>query len=178
MTPARTLVLMLALTLAWMAFAPKVLAAEPDPVVIAGGGPLDPVPTPAPAPAEMDLTAPSGLTAEDLRLRYNLRGLEAAFVAAVAAHGVRADFLAAVAALESGWGRYQFRPNNIMGFGQLAFASPEECIDHVAAYLAANYLDPDGIYYNGPTVAGVCVRYNGRAAWAAAVAALMEEIRP
>ena len=174
MTPARTLVLMLALTLAWMAFAPKVLAAEP--AVIAGGGPLDPLPLPA--PTEMDLTAPSGLTAADLQLKYDLRGLEAAFVAAEAEHGVRADFLAAVAALESGWGRYQFRQNNIMGFGQLAFASPEECIDHVAAYLAEHYLTPDGMYYNGPTVVGVCVRYNGRAAWAAAVAALMEEIRP
>ena len=92
------------------------------------------------------LTSPSGLAAEDLHLRHNLVGLEQAFIDAEAKHGVRADFLAAVAALESGWGRYQFRPNNIMGFGQMEFSSMEECIDTVAAYLAKHYLSPDGKY--------------------------------
>ena len=67
------------------------------------------------------LTSPSGLAAEDLHLRHNLIGLEQVFIDAEVKHGVRADFLAAVAALESGWGRYQFRPNNIMGFGQMEF---------------------------------------------------------
>lgn len=50
------------------------------------------------------LTSPSGLDAEDLHLRHNLIGLEQAFIDAESEHGVRADFLAAVAALESGWG--------------------------------------------------------------------------
>lgn len=77
------------------------------------------------------LTSPSGLAAGDLHLRHNLIGLEQAFIDAEAKHGVRADFLAAVAALESGWGRHQFRPNNIMGFGQMEFSSMEECIDTV-----------------------------------------------
>lgn len=52
------------------------------------------------------LTSPSGLAAEDLHLLHNLIGLEQAFIDAESEHGVRADFLAAVAALESGWGRY------------------------------------------------------------------------
>ena len=69
------------------------------------------------------LTSPSGLAAEGLHLRHNLIGLEQVFIDAEVKHGVRADFLAAVAALESGWGRYQFRPNNIMGFGQMEFSS-------------------------------------------------------
>lgn len=64
------------------------------------------------------LTSPSGLAAEDLHLRHNLIGLEQVFIDAEVKHGVRADFLAAVAALESGWGRYQFRPNNIMASGK------------------------------------------------------------
>lgn len=67
------------------------------------------------------LTSPSGLAAEDLHLRHNLIGLEQVFIDAEVKHGVRADFLAAVAALESGWGRYQFRPNNIMGFADGVF---------------------------------------------------------
>ena len=85
--------------------------------------------------------------------------------------------VAAVAALESGWGRYQFRPNNIMGFGQMEFSSMEECIDTVAAYLAKHYLSPDGKYYNGETVEGVCVRYNGNPEWAEVVQQIMEEVR-
>lgn len=123
------------------------------------------------------LTSPSGLAAEDLHLRHNLIGLERVFIDAEVKHGVRADFLAAVAALESGWGRYQFRPNNIMGFGQKEFSSMEECIDTVAAYLAKHYLSPDGKYYNGETVEGVCVRYNGNPEWAEVVQQIMEEVR-
>lgn len=123
------------------------------------------------------LTSPSGLAAEDLHLRHNLIGLEQVFIDAEVKHGVRADFLAAVAALESGWGRYQFRPNNIMGFGQKEFSSMEECIDTVAAYLAKHYLSPDGKYYNGETVEGVCVRYNGNPEWAEVVQQIMEEVR-
>ncbi len=123
------------------------------------------------------LTSPSGLDAEDLHLRHNLIGLEQAFIDAESEYGVRADFLAAVAALESGWGRYQFRPNNIMGFGQKEFSSMEECIDTVAAYLAKHYLSPDGKYYNGETVEGVCVRYNGNLEWAEVVQQIMEEVR-
>lgn len=133
-----------------------------------------------PETAEVDdglLTSPSGLAAEDLHLRHNLVGLEQTFIDAEDKHGVRADFLAAVAALESGWGRYQFRPNNIMGFGQMEFSSMEECIDTVAAYLAKNYLSPDGKYYNGETVAGVCIRYNGSPEWAESVQQIMEEVR-
>lgn len=123
------------------------------------------------------LTSPSGLMPEDLSLQYDLVGLEQAFVDAETKYGVRADFLAAVAALESGWGRHQFQPNNIMGFGQMEFSSMEECIDTVAAYLAKHYLNPDGKYYNGETVKGVCVRYNGSSEWAETVQQIMEEVR-
>ena len=123
-----------------------------------------------------DLTEPSGLTADDMILLHDLEGLEQVFVDAERRHGVRADFLAAIAALESGWGRYQFEENNIMGFGGLEFGSLEDCIDHVAEFLSEHYLDPDGMYYNGTTVDGVCVKYNGRSEWTEAVEGLMKEI--
>jgi len=126
--------------------------------------------------AAQDLTHPSGLTADDLHLLHELKGLEQAFIDAETKHGVRADFLAAVAALESGWGQYQFEENNIMGFGWRGFDSPAHCIDHVAGYLAEHYLDPEGMYYNGATVAGVCVKYNGCDAWTQSVESLMNEI--
>lgn len=130
-------------------------------------------------PEEKDefLTSPSGLTAEDLCLLYELKGYEQVFIDAEKEHGVRADFLAAVAALESGWGRYQFFPNNVMGFGQRSFSSVRECVNTVAAFLAEHYLASDGQYYNGATVEGVCVYYNGRTEWALEVSQLMNRIR-
>lgn len=128
--------------------------------------------------AGVDLSAPSGLTAEDLSLLHELEGYEQTFIDAEAEHGVRADFLAAIAALESGWGRYQFMPNNIMGFGDRSFESFEDCIDYVAAWLSEHYLDPDGIYYSGNTVRDVCVYYNGADIWSDCVIRLMGEINP
>lgn len=130
-------------------------------------------------PEEKDefLTSPSGLTAEDLCLLYELKGYEQVFIDAEKEYGVRADFLAAVAALESGWGRYQFFPNNVMGFGQRSFSSVRECVNTVAAFLAKHYLASDGQYYNGATVEGVCVYYNGRTEWALEVSQLMNQIR-
>lgn len=47
----------------------------------------------------------------------------------------------------------------------------------LAAYLAKHYLSPDGKYYNGETVEGVCVRYNGNPEWAEVVQQIMEEVR-
>lgn len=123
------------------------------------------------------LTSPSGLTADDLCLSYVLNGHEQDFIDAEEKYGVRADFIAAIAALESGWGRHQFLANNVMGFGSRAFNSISECIDYVAGFLAENYLQPGGRYYNGATVAGVCVCYNGRAEWANAVTELMSIVR-
>ena len=83
-----------------------------------------------------------------------------------------AGFLAAVAALESGWGESELarEKNNLFGWrgadGYMAFDSPEDCIDHVAEYLADEYLDPDGLYYNGLSVEDVAISYcEGNADW-------------
>lgn len=59
----------------------------------------------------------------------------------------------------------------------MEFDSQEDCIDHVAKYLAKHYLDPDGVYYNGSTVEGISVYYcGGNEDWIKAIYGLMHEI--
>lgn len=117
--------------------------------------------------AERDLTEPSGYSAEELSkgLLYELCALSEEFIAAEEKYGVNAIFLCSVAALESGWGKYCFRPNNIFGWSGKSFESKAECIDFVASKLMENYLSEDGKYYNGKTVSGVNVFYNGNSFW-------------
>ena len=115
-----------------------------------------------------------------LNLQGDLAPLEDAFLQAEADHGVDAAFLAAVAALESGWGESELarEKNNLFGWrgadGYMVFDSKEDCIDHVAAYLAKEYLDPDGIYYRGTAVEDVAKHYcGGNEAWIEAVKNIM-----
>lgn len=124
------------------------------------------------------LTATSGLT-----LQGELAPLEDAFLAAESTYGVDASFLAAVAALESGWGKSELarKKNNLFGWrgadGYMAFDSPEDCIDHVAEYLAEEYLDPDGLYYNGLSVENVAENYcGGNADWVKMVEEIMQSV--
>lgn len=121
------------------------------------------------------LTATSGLA-----LQGDLIPLEDAFLEAESTYGVDASFLAAVAALESGWGKSELarKKNNLFGWrgadGYMAFDSPEDCIDHVAEYLAEEYLDPDGLYYNGLSVEDVAISYcGGNADWVKMVTGIM-----
>ncbi len=127
---------------------------------------------------ERDLTVPSGFTEEELAagLRGELISLAPDFIAAEEKYGVNAVFLAAVAALESGWGKSCFRPNNIFGWSGKNFGSKEECIDFVASKIAEHYLSDGGKYYNGKTVAGVNVCYNGSAFWERKVSGIMAMI--
>lgn len=118
-----------------------------------------------------------------LTLRGELAPLEDAFLAAESTYGVDASFLAAVAALESGWGKSELarEKNNLFGWrgadGYMAFNSPEECIDHVAAFLAAEYLSPEGLYYNGLTVEDVAEHYcGGNADWVEMVKEIMASV--
>lgn len=118
-----------------------------------------------------------------LNLQGDLANLEDAFLQAEADHGVDAAFLAAVAALESGWGESELarEKNNLFGWrgadGYMAFDSPEDCIDHVAEYLAEEYLDPDGLYYNGLSVEDVAENYcGGNADWVKMVEEIMKSV--
>ena len=130
------------------------------------------------AETESDLTLKSGFSAEELEagLRGELCLYARDFVLAEEKYGVNAVFLAAVAALESGWGKYCFRENNIFGWSGKSFSSKEECIDFVASKIAEHYLSEDGKYYNGKTVSGVNVFYNGSDLWAKKVKEIMAMI--
>lgn len=128
--------------------------------------------------AGMDLTEKSGFSAEQLEagLREELVFLAKDFIAAEKRYGVNAVFLAAVAALESGWGKSCFRENNIFGWKGKNFDSKAECIDFVAAKMAELYLCEDGKYYNGKNLAGVNICYNGNDFWEEKIAAIMAMI--
>ena len=114
------------------------------------------------------LLCPSNVTSEELAaaLKYDLISLASCFIEAEELYGVNACYLASIAALESGWGRYQFKENNLFGFGHMSFDSPEECIYYVAEFLATNYLVEDGRYFSGGyTLRHVNKYYNGSDEW-------------
>lgn len=128
---------------------------------------------------ESELTKPCGLTEEELasRLLYELPQYAGDFLVAEEKHGVNACFLAAIASLESGHGRYCFKPNNIFGWSGKSFESVPECIDYVAEKLATNYLDPEGKYYRGGTIADIGKVYcPGREEWVTKVTGIYEKL--
>ena len=127
---------------------------------------------------KIDLTTPCGYSAKELSkgLSGELFDLTEEFLAAEEKYGVNALFLCAVAALESGWGKYCFRPNNIFGWSGKDFESKADCIDFVASKIAEHYLSEDGKYYNGKTVSGVNVCYNGSDFWKNKIPVLMAMI--
>lgn len=109
-------------------------------------------------------------------LLYELVPYAEAFVAAQESYNIDAVFLAAVAAEESGYGRYTFRKNNIFGYGNRDFDSVEQCIYYVANRLRTHYLTPDGTYYEGCGVAEVGFHYSGYGTWVRNVSRIMAEI--
>ncbi len=124
-----------------------------------------------------EINEPCGLSEEELEeaLKHELKQYAGDFLSAEEKHGVNAAFLAAIAAQESGWGRYCFRANNIFGFGRKSFDSVPECIDYVAGYLAEHYIAEDGKYYNGATVEGVSVCWCDKS-WAQAINNILYKI--
>ena len=125
-----------------------------------------------------DLRTPCGVTEEELEavLKHELKGMAKHYLAAEEKYGVNAVFLASVSALESGWGRYCFRENNIFGYGRNTFDSYAECIDFVASKISKNYLSEDGRYYSGTTIDAVNQYYNGREVWAETVKSIFNRM--
>ena len=67
------------------------------------------------------------------------------FIAAEQMYGINAFFLMCLTGLESGWFKYTSGENNIAGWMRndgsfMDFGSIEECIMHVAASIASNYI--------------------------------------
>ena len=115
-----------------------------------------------------DIREPSFASPDELEraLRYDLIELAPAFVEAEKKYSVNAICLAAIAAFESGWGRYQFEDNNILGFGSKDFDDEEECIMYVARFLAENYMSEDGQYFGGGYgLEHINIRWNGGQHW-------------
>ena len=125
-----------------------------------------------------DLTQSSGCTVRMLEagLRGELIPYAADFLQAETQYKVNAFFLAALAALESGWGAYCHQPNNLFGWGQQAYPSKSVCIDAVARAIAEDYLTPGGRYFHGVSLEAVGRCYNNNPQWTDAVAGLMAEI--
>ena len=109
-------------------------------------------------------------------LLYDLVPLAPYFIAAQETYGIDAVFLAAIAAEESGWGRYQFRRNNIFGFENCDFDSVAQCIDYAASWLKTHYITPGGNYYEGVGVVDINKHYNGRDTWEEHVTDIMGQI--
>ena len=102
-------------------------------------------------------------------------------------YNINGVFLASIAIHESGWGtsRIAIDKKNLFGFGSYdsspyessyTFNTYEEGLEVVAKSLIKNYLNPAGTiiydgevatgsYYNGPTLAGVNVRYASDQSW-------------
>lgn len=97
---------------------------------------------------------PCGYTVEELEsvLKGELKQYAQEFIWAEEDYEINACFIAAVASLESGHGKFMFRKNNIFGFGRAEFDSVPECIDYVSWYIRKHYLNPEGKYYRGGTI--------------------------
>lgn len=127
---------------------------------------------------KLDLRTESGYTSQQLDdvLKYELKGLGEYFIKAEEDYSVNAVFLASIAALESGWGRYCFRENNMFGYSGMSFVSKAECIDFVAKKISENYLSEEGKYHTGYTVEAVNRYYNGRKIWEETVIDIMSSL--
>lgn len=138
---------------------------------------------------EFDLRQPSKVSPATLNAFLagsNLAGLGEAFAAAEK-YGVNARFLTAMAIHESNWGKSRIArlKKNLFGFraydkdpykNAMEFENYEAGIDHVARYIAKEYLTPGGKHYNGPTLAGMNKKWATDPGWAMKVATIMQQI--
>jgi len=127
-----------------------------------------------------NLRIPTPLTSSDLNATVKgtpLAGLGEIWKYAEYKYSVNALFLAALAILESGWGKSKIarEKNNIYGFmaydhspyaSAKTFSSKAECIIYVARYLDKEYLSPSGRFFAGATPQGVGTYYASDPDWA------------
>lgn len=111
------------------------------------------------------------------------------FISAQNVYGVNAQYLAAHAVWETGWGSsniYIYK-HNLFGYGAYDtdpfngayyFPTDGDSINFEAYIVRKNYLDPTGRYYNGSNLKGMNVRYATDQNWANGIAGIMEKIKP
>lgn len=115
---------------------------------------------------------------EELRkgLLYELKDGAAYFIEAQNTYGIDAVFLAAVAAEESGWGRYAIK-HNYFGFIDTKMDSMKDAIDHGAEILSREYLSEEGNCYFGSGVDDISICYNDRTSWREHIKEIIQEIK-
>lgn len=110
------------------------------------------------------------------------------FVRAQYEHGVSALYLASHAILESGYGKSEiaYRKHNLFGLraydvdpfkNAIYLPTYSDSISYNANYVRKSYLEKDGAYYNGPTLAGMNVKYATDPKWSEKIASIMERIK-
>ena len=106
---------------------------------------------PQPINWEFDISKTNEYTTEQLEEMFRgpyydkIRPYINTFIAAEQMYGINAFFLMCLTGLESGWFKYTSGENNIAGWMRndgsfMDFGSIEECIMHVAAGIANNYI--------------------------------------
>lgn len=97
-----------------------------------------------------------------------LEGLGSWYLKAEQTYGVNAIFLMALTAQESAWGTSNRArtQNNLSGYAVYSagaegatFSSKGESIMATAKLISEEYINPQGNYYNGTSVASVNIRY-------------------
>lgn len=144
----------------------------------------------------LDLTLASDVTGQEIDsfiAKYHpnspLVGHGQDFVTAQNEQGVNALYLAAHAILESGYGESEiaYRKHNLFGLraydrdpflNAKYLPSYAASISYNANYVRERYLEEDGMYYNGPTLPGMNIKYASDPEWAGKIANLMERIKP
>lgn len=106
---------------------------------------------PQPINWDFDISKVNEYTMEQLEEIFSgpyydkIRPYISTFISAEQIHGINAFFLMCLTGLESGWFKYTSGENNVAGWTRndgsfMDFGSIEECIMHVAAGIANNYI--------------------------------------
>lgn len=101
--------------------------------------------------------------------------------------GINAYYIAAHAAWESSWGTSSLAQdkNNLFGYGAydhcpyecaLSYDSKADCVRSVMNMIKADYLTPDGKYYNGSTLRGMNQNYATDTNWMKGIAQIMNSL--
>ncbi|MGH0589938.1 S-layer homology domain-containing protein [Bacillus mycoides] len=145
---------------------------------------------------DLNLTVASNITAQEIDsfiAQYHsdspLVGHGKDFINAQNKYGVNALYLAAHAILESGYGKSEIAYQKHNLFGLRAYDGDpfkyakylptySDSIAYNANYVRERYLEEDGMHYNGPTLAGMNVKYASDKGWANKIAGIMGRIKP
>ena len=136
-----------------------------------------------------DVTKLSNISEQELSDRLEgtkLAGLAPSILLAEQKYHINAIFLTSLIINNSNWGNSIRTTNNnnltninvtdnkSMGSH---FYSKEDCIDYTAVLLAAEYLDKDGLYYEGKSIENISTHYcNGSSSWTDNVTSITQEL--